>query len=149
MIRIFDESLNLIVEGNWLDIFKENLKNACKQGDEIANAYFEFCDYLKTKKIIISKDSILDVISMDYDKSCTVHFVDNENDSKLDFWNEFHKYLLMKCKNIFDLIDIGNKYEIEIKVEYELESLFDLIHMLSDNYINVGYRDYKYFLIKH
>lgn len=53
MIRIFDESLNLIVEGNWLDIFKENLKTACKQGDELAKSYSDFCDYLKTKKIKI------------------------------------------------------------------------------------------------
>lgn len=148
MVKIFDENLNLIAEGRWIDIFKENLRKSSEHGDENAISYYEFCDYLKAKKIMISNDSILEVISMDYDKSCIVHFVDDKNDSDLDFWNEFYKYLLKNCKNIFDLIDIGNKYEIEIKAEYELDK-FDLIHMLNENYINVGYRDYKYFLIKH
>lgn len=148
MIKIFDENLNLIIEGHWIDVLKTNFKKSVEYGEKNAIYYYGFCQYLLDNNIVISEKSIIDVLSTDYDKKYTIKFIGEKSNSELEFWNEYYKYLLIKCNNIFDLINVSNEHEIELKVDSENSNDFELLHNLTENSINIGYKEYTYFFIK-
>lgn len=145
MIKIFDKNSKLIERGNGLEILKKCYKIAIKQGDIMAKKYYDFCNYLIKNNLKISNDSLLETLSMEFSKDCKIEIYEN-NKNGLDFWNEYCKYLLTTCDNIYDLVKTIKENDIEICVG-KLEDFKEYSTIKEGNF-KVSYANNRYYLLK-
>ena len=148
MIRVFDKNLNLITKGTLAEVLKINFENGIKLGEKNALDCYNFCEYLIKNNIKISNDSLLENIYMDYSRDCKIETSElQDNDSTLDFWDEYYKYLLKNCKDIYELIKKANNNDIKIDVCNHAENI-ETIHTINNGMFKIGYMNYKYLFIK-
>lgn len=146
MIRVLNENLCLVIEGTFIEVLKKNFQESIELGEKNALSYYEFCNYLIENDIKISTESLLDTIYMDYGNSIKIEIItDENNNSQLDFWDEYYKYLIKKCVDIYEFIKISNDHDIKVDVG-NLDD-FDFIHTLNND-LKVSYKENKFYLIR-